>query len=130
MPDPMEEWMPQATRELTNFEDGFLNGIKLLIMDRDPKYTARFRGLLRGEGIRSLRLPSRSPNLNAHVERFFGSLKAECLDQLIQFGEQSLRNALREYLAHYHKERPPDTDSPIAATERLGGLLRRPRVGV
>ena len=138
-PNPTEEWMQQAGRELTNFDDGFLNGKKLLIMDRDPKFTARFRGLLRGEGIKSLRLPSRSPNLNAHIERFFGSLKSECLNQLILFGEQSLRNAVREYLVHYHEERPhqglsnqlivplerpPDTGSPIEATERLGGLLR------
>jgi transposase InsO family protein len=138
-PNPTEEWMQQAGRELTNFDDGFLNGKKLLIMDRDPKFTSRFRALLRGEGIKSLRLPSRSPNLNAHIERFFGSLKSECLDQLILFSEQSLRSAVREYLLHDHTERnhqgldnqlivplerPPDTDSPIEATERLGGLLR------
>lgn len=138
-PNPTEEWMQQAARELTAFDDGFLNGKRYLIMDRDPKFTARFRGLLRGEGIKSLRLPSRSPNMNAHLERFFGSLKPECLDQLILFGEQSLRNAVREYLVHYHEERPhqgldnqlivplerpPDTDAPVETHERLGGLLR------
>ena len=131
--------MQQTARELTNFEDGFLNGKQYLIMDRDPKFTKAFRGLMRGEGIQSLRLPSRSPNLNAHIERFFGSLKPECLDRPILFGEQSLRNAVREYLVHYHTERnhqgldneliipferPPDTDAPVEATERLGGLLR------
>jgi putative transposase len=108
-------------------------------MDRDPKFTQAFRGLLRGEGIKSIRLPPRSPNLNAYIERFFGSLKPECLDRLILFGERSLRNTVREYLADYHTERnhqgldnelivplerPPDTDASIEATERLGGLLR------
>ncbi len=138
-PNPTEAWMLQAARELTNFDDGFLTGKKLLIMDRDPKFTKAFRSLLRGEGITSVRLPPRSPNLNAYIERFFGSLKSECLNRLILFGERSLRNAVREYLAHYHTERnhqglenelivplerPPDTDAPIEATERLGGLLR------
>ncbi len=138
-PNPTEEWMQQTARELTNFEDGFLSGKRYLIMDRDPKFTGAFRTLLRGEGIKSLRLPSRSPNLNAHIERFFGSLKPECLDRLILFGEGSLRNAVREYLVHYHTERnhqgldnrliipferPLDPEAPIETTERLGGLLR------
>lgn len=74
-PNPTEEWMQQAARELTNFEDGFLSGKRYLIMDRDPKFTQAFRGVLRGEGIKSFRLPPRSPNLNAHIERLFGSLK-------------------------------------------------------
>lgn len=104
-PNPTEAWMQQTARELTNFEDGFLNGKQYLIMDRDPKFTKAFRTLLHDEGIKPLRLPSRSPNLNAHIERFFGSLKSECLDRLILFGERSLRNAVREYLMHYHTER-------------------------
>ena len=77
--------------------------------------------------------------MNAHLERFFGSLKSECLDQLILFGEKALRNAVRQYLEHYHIDRPhqglgnelivpmehpPDMDSEIETTERLGGLLR------
>jgi putative transposase len=50
-------------------------------------------------------LPARSPNLNAFAERFVKSIKTECLDGLILFGEKSLRHARREYLAHYHAER-------------------------
>jgi len=138
-PHPTKEWMQQAAREMTAFYDGFLNGKQYLIMDRDSKFIARFRPLRHGEGIKSLRLPPRSPNLNAHVERSFGSLKSECLDQLILFGAQSLRNAVREYLAHYHEERrpqgldnqlivplerPPDITARVETTDRLGGLLR------
>ncbi|MHB8864588.1 MAG: integrase core domain-containing protein [Pirellulaceae bacterium] len=86
-----------------------------------------------------VRLPPQGPNLNAHLERFFGSLKSECLDRLIFFGEESLRRAVKQYLAHYHQERShqglgnrlisPGEDAgraggAIDCRERLGGLLR------
>jgi len=77
--------------------------------------------------------------LNAYAERFVRSIKAECLDRLILFGEKSLRHAVREYMAHYHAERNhqgigntipfPDerlgltTPTMAIRTERLGGLL-------
>ena len=76
---------------------------------------------------------------NAHRERFFGSLKSECLNQLILFGEKATRNVVRRYLEHYHLDRshqglgnelivpikhPPDMDAKIETIERLGGLLR------
>ena len=83
-------------------------------------------------------LPARSPNLNAHVERFMRTIKDECLSRLIFFGEDMLRNAVREFLEHYHGERnhqglgnvilqPGDEVGRIAGKvecrERLGGLL-------
>ena len=126
-------------RELTNDEDGFLNGKRNLIMDRDTKFCESFRGFLSNEGVESVRLPPRAPNMNAYLERFFGSLKSECLDRLILFGERATRYAVRQYLSYYHAERPhqglsnelivplehpPDTRAKIETTVRLGGLLR------
>ena len=55
--------------------------------------------------MKPLRLPARSPNLNAFSERWVKSVKNECLSKLILFGETSLRHALRDYLVHYHAER-------------------------
>ena len=52
-----------------------------------------------------MRLPARSPNLNAHAERFVLSIKSECLDRLILLSEKQLRGAVAEYVAHYHRER-------------------------
>ena len=136
---PHESWMKQMVRELTNHEDGFLNGNRYLIMDRDATFCESFRSFLSNEGVEPVRLPPRSPNMNAHLERFFGSLKSECLDRLILFGEKAMRNAVNQYLEHYHAERPhqglgnelsePREQSSIEAskfetTERLGGLLR------
>lgn len=136
---PNEVWMKQAARELTNCEDGFLNGKKYLIMDGDTKFCESFRSFLDDEGVKPVVLPPRAPNMNAHMERFFLSLKSECLNELILFGESSLRNAIRQYLAHYHSDRPhqglgnelitpiavaPNTNAHVECTERLGGLLR------
>ncbi len=136
---PNESWMKTIARELTNHEDGFLKDKKYLIMDRDGTFSQSFRKFLRGEGVMPIRLPPRSPNLNAHLERFFGSLKSECLSKLILFGENATRRGVRAFVTHYHTERnhqgldnelivpidrPPDIDAEIETTERLGGLLR------
>ena len=137
--NPNEAWMKQVARDLTNCEDGFLNGKRYLLMDRDGKYCPAFQDLLKGEGVNPVLLPPRSPNLNAHMERFFGSLKSECLDTMIFFGETSLRNAIGEYLRHYHGERNHQglcnrlivageevgqATGAVSCRQRLGGMLR------
>ena len=86
-----------------------------------------------------MRLPPRSPNLNAFAERFVRTIKESCLDQMILFGERSLRRAIAEFVPHYHRERNhqgldnqllfPEAlttrrNGPIACRERLGGLLK------
>ena len=131
--------MKMIALELTNHEGGFLKDKSYLIMDRDATFRKSFRDCLRPDGVKPVRLPPRSPNLNAHLERFFGSLKSECIHKLILFGENATRRAVRPYFAHYHTERnhqglgnelivpmvrPPDMDAEIESTERLGGLLR------
>ena len=138
-PYPTEAWMQQIARNLTDCADGFIHGIRYLLMDRDSVFCASFRATLKSSGTLTVRLPPRSPDLNAHLERFHGSIKAECLDRLILFGETMLRNAIREYLVHYHGERnhqglgnrliePGDevagTVGTIQRRERLGGLLK------
>jgi transposase InsO family protein len=132
------EWMAQVARNLTDAADGALSGFGHLIVDRDPLYTAHFRSLLQAAGVRVLRLPARSPNLNAYAERFVRSNKLECLRHIIPLGERHLRALLREFVEHYHSERNhqglanvipfPSRDSftavgPVARQQRLGGLL-------
>src|SRR5438132_7780786 len=97
--------MKQIARNLTGAEAGFLEGKRYLLMDGDSKFTEAFRTILEDAAVEPVLLPPRSPNLNAHLERFHRSLKEECLDRLIFFGEHSLRNAVQEFLAHYHSER-------------------------
>src|SRR5476649_654841 len=80
---PDEAWMKQVARNLTVAEEGFLNGKRYVLMDRDAKFCEPFRKSLHDAGIESVRLPPRSPNCNAQLERFMRSLKEECVDRLI-----------------------------------------------
>lgn len=99
--DGYEEWMLQVVRNLTDPVDGFLLPHRYLIMDRDPAFTKEVRARLGREGVSPVRLPARSPNLNAFVERFIRSIKEECLERVIPLGEAHLRQLLREYVSHY-----------------------------
>ena len=131
-------WMAQIARNLSDYVDGFLRGKRYLIHDHDPLYTAEFLGTLGAAGIKSVKLPPRSPNLNAHAERFVRTIKESCLDRMILFGEGSLRKAIHEFIAHYHHERNHQglghrlitTEEPcirstgaIRRRQRLGGML-------
>jgi putative transposase len=136
---PTEAWMLQLARNLTDLEQGFLRSKRYLLLDRDSKYSYQFRLDIESAGPKCLLLPPKSPNLTPHMERFMRSIKEECLNRKIFFGEKSLRTALSEYLAHYHQERnhqgvgnkilEPGAEigrvrGPIKCRERLGGLLR------
>jgi transposase InsO family protein len=131
-------WMSQVARNLTDSVDGLLMGKRYLIHDRDPLFTDDFLRTLRDAGVESVRLPARSPNLNAHAERFVRSIKESCLERLILFGESSLRAAVQNFVAHYHSERnhqglsnrlilpePAHLGSAggIQCRQRLGGTL-------
>lgn len=76
-------WMSQIGRNLTDAVDGLLKGKRYLIHDRDPLFTGEFLGMLADAGVKSIKLPPRSPNLNAHAERFVRSIKESCLDRMI-----------------------------------------------
>ena len=109
-----------------------------LIHDRDPLFTKEFFDVLKSTGVESLRLPARSPNLNAYAERFVLSIKTECLNKMIFFSKKQLQRACDEFTAHYHQERPhqglennlielnefKNSDGPMRCYERLGGLLK------
>ena len=120
---------------------GFLLGMKHLIHDGDGAFSPSFREILKDAGVDPLRLPPRSPNLNAFAERWIRGVREECLSKVILIGEASLRNAIEEYLAHFHAERNHQgldntipfprkqdrigcRDGRIECRERLGGLLK------
>jgi putative transposase len=78
---PDTEWMKQMARNLTMAGQGMLEGCRYLLHDRDTKFSAAFDEILRSAGIEPLTLPPRSPNLNAHLERWNRSVKEECLSK-------------------------------------------------
>ena len=102
---PDSRWMTQMARNVTDLKEGFLRGKRYLILDRDTKYCEAFRSILLREGIEVIRLPPRTPNLNAFAERFVRSIKSECLNRMIFFGQASLQHAIGHFMAHYHTER-------------------------
>lgn len=130
--------MTRLARNLTDPSDGFLRGVRHIILDRDPLSTGAFRQLLRDSGVTPVVLPARSPNLNAFAERFVETAKSECLERMVLLGEPHLRAAVRAFIEHYHKERPHqglDNEliapartvigtGPITCRARLGGLLK------
>jgi putative transposase len=77
-----------------------LNGKRYLIHDRDPLFTAEFMKMLADTGVQSVKLPPRSPNLNADAERFVRTIKESCLDRMIPFGEGSRRKDIHEFVEH------------------------------
>jgi hypothetical protein len=95
----------QVACNLCDDGDGFLTGDRCLIHDRDPLFTTELLGTLAASGVKSVKLPPRSPNWNPHAERFVRTIKESCLDRMILFGEGSLRKTIREFVAHYHRER-------------------------
>jgi putative transposase len=85
---PNEAWMLQMSRNLFDVDSGALRDKRYLIVDRDTKYSSTFRQTLEREGIGVIRLPPRSPNLNAYPERFVRSVKEECLSKIIPIGAE------------------------------------------
>ena len=97
--------MEQQARNAIMEDWGYLRDCQYLLHDRDTKFCVSFRELLKSGNVEPLRLPARSPNLNAYAERWVRSVKEECLSRLALFGERSLRRALQQYVVHYHEER-------------------------
>ena len=136
-PPPYGAWMEQMARNLTDPVDGCLRRARSLIHDRDPLDTRVFGEILEGGGVQPIRLPPKSPNLNAYAERFVRSIE-ECLSRVVPLGEGHVRLLVGEDVDHDHRERnhhgldnqllprpPPPVSlaADVQRRERLGGLL-------
>jgi putative transposase len=131
-PHPNGPWMTQMARNSTMTEWGFLTPGQHLLHDRDTKFCSTFQETMKAAGVTPIKLPARSPNLNAHAERWVRSVKEEVLSRLILFGEGALRKVLNEYGTHYHQERHHQGRSnelllPLASQETLGTQFIRTR---
>ena len=138
---PDQWWMEQVARNVTMDQVGFLNGYTKLLHDRDTKFCPAFLDLIKAHGIEPVKLPAKSPNLNAVAERWVRTVKSEVLSKLILLGESSLRRVLSQFVIHYHEERNHQgkgnvllfpakgqqigsLEGTIRCKERLGGLLQ------
>ncbi len=134
--NPTGDWVTQQAR---NFGLDFADqDVRLLIRDRDSKYSGSFDEVFRSEGIRTVKTPVRAPKANAIAERFVRTVRSECLDWLLILNGRHLERSLRVYVHHYNTQRPhralelcppePDGDarsggSEIHRRDRLGGLI-------
>ena len=138
-PAPCEQQMLQWARNLTDAEDGFLKDKRILIHDRDPLFTKKFQQTLQAGGVRCLKMPRWSPNLNPYSESFVRTARREVLNKMILFGEKHVRYVINSLVEHYNRERPhsgidhgtpiplpdpPSLHGEVRCRERLGGLLK------
>jgi putative transposase len=133
---PTAEWTAQQLREAFPFDQV----PRYLLRDSDKIFGDTFREQVKDMKIEEVLSAPRSPWQRAYVERVIGSIRRECLDHVIVFGESSLRRTLSTYFSYYHQTRPHlslDKDAPeprpiqgpelgrVVAVPQLGGLHHR-----
>jgi putative transposase len=103
---PTGAWTAQQARNLLMDLGERAGRFKFLIRDRDSKFTAAFDDVFAGNGVRIIKTPARSPPANSFAERYVGTLRCECLDHLLIYGERHLWRTVTQYARHYNKHRP------------------------
>ena len=103
---PTGPWVTQQARNLLASLGDQEVAWRFLIRDRDTKFTRVFDDVWRSTGAEVICTPVRAPNANAFAERWVGTVRRECLDQLLIVGRQQLVRVLRRYVEHYNQRRP------------------------
>jgi transposase InsO family protein len=126
---PTAEWIARQVTEAFPWD----TAPRYLIRDRDgafgPAYTRRVRAM----GIRDRPTAARSPWQNGHVERLIGSIRRDCLDHVVVFGEADLRRVLKNYASYYNQVRTHlslDKDAPeFRHQQPVDDILELPLLG-
>jgi putative transposase len=119
--NPDGVWMVQQARNMLMDLDDRGQRPQLLIHDRDAKFSRACDDVFRSQGIRVIRTPLKAPNANAHIERWIGTARRECLDRLLIFSRRQLEHVLRVYVRHYNEHRPHralDLHAPVPIAKR------------
>ena len=126
---PTAEWIARQLTEACGWEPV----PRYIIRDRDSIYGEIFKRRLRAMGIRDRPTAPRSPWQNGHTERLIGSIRRECLDHVVVFGERHLRHLLLSYMAYYNSARTHlslNKDAPLPrAVQAIGRILPTPILG-
>lgn len=131
---PQADWVVQQLRNLSLEQDKLP---RFILHDRDSKFSEEFDAFAQGSGTEIIRLPARSPNLNAYAERWVRSVREECLDHIIVLSAEHLRYVLKKYVEYFMTRRPhqglqqqhrdsreePSTSGRVCCRQVLGGLL-------
>ena len=124
--NPNKEWISQTAKTL-GFLSGDNSGRKLLVRDRDTKFTKEFDEIIQSSGMEIKKIPYRSPNLNPYAESWVGTVKKECLNYFAVFGATHFEYLVREYVEYYNTVRPHSgmNDRPLRETEiKLDGEIQ------
>jgi transposase InsO family protein len=103
---PTGAWTAQQARNLLMDLGKRAAQFRFLIRDRDTKFTSVLDEVLAGNGVRIIKTTARSPRANSFADGYVGTLRRECLDHLLIYGEGHLRQILAEYARHYNEHRP------------------------
>jgi transposase InsO family protein len=129
---PTGAWTVQQARNLLIDLGERATQFRFAIRDRDSKFTAMFDQVLAGSGVRIIKTPVRAPRANSLAERYVRTLRRECLDHLLIYGERHLRQILAEYARHYNHHRPhqsreqrPPLHEPGQAADMTARIRRR-----
>jgi len=129
-------WVAQPARNLV-MQLGDEQPFRLLIHDRDKKFSGAFDEVFRSEGIEVIHTPVQAPNANAYAERWVRTVRADCLDRILIVGRRHLEHVLRVYRRHYNEHRPhraldllpPDGAIPLKSTTASQAVCRRDLLG-
>ena len=134
---PNQEWVNKQTKNVLHLLASNENGKSLLIRDRDKKFSREFDELFKDSGFNVQKTPFMSPNMNSYAESWIGTIKRECLNHFVVFGERHLKYLISEYVAHYNTDRPHSSmgnrslESRLAKNRgeikcqtKLGGIIR------
>jgi putative transposase len=103
--NPDTAWMIQQARNVLMELDDQKRSVRFLIHDRDTKFPRAFDAIPAGERISVIRTPFQAPTANAHLERWIGTIRRECLDRILIFGRRQLAYVLRVHVRHYNRHR-------------------------
>ena len=132
---PTGAWTAQQARNLLMDLGERAARFRFLIRDRDSKFTSGFDEVFAGNGAQIMKTPTRSPQANSFAERYVGTLRRECLDHVLIYGEGHLRRILAEYARHYNEHRPhqsreqrPPLHEPGQTIDMTARITRTPVV--
>ena len=136
---PDGAWTTRQVRNLIMDLAGRIGSFRFLIRDRDTKFTAAFDAIFASAGVRIVKSPPQAPRSNCYAERWVRTVRTECTDRMLIYGEAHLRAVLRAYAVHYNghrphqsrQQRPPDHDemavvplhAPVQRRKVLGGVI-------
>ena len=127
--NPTADWVARQITEAFPWDEA----PKYLIRDRDSVYGAIVTQRVRAMGIRDRPIAAASPWQNGYAERLIGTIRRECLDHLMVFGEGHLRRVLRAYADYYNTTRTHwslGKDAPLSRPiQRFGRISSQPILG-